>query len=95
MNELRIEPETLEGGGVRFRLEGVLDGGGAYLLRDRLSAVGEPVVVDFSRLQRLSDFGLGILAMGITDMQKNEVQFIGLGHHAQRILRAFGVAYAA
>jgi len=94
MSELRIEPEMLEGGGVRLRLEGVLDGSGAYLLRERIGQADGPVSVDFSRLQRLSDFGLGILAMGIAEL-KNEVQFVGLGHHAQRILRAFGVANAA
>lgn len=94
MSELSIEPEMLEGGGIRLRLGGVLDGGGAYLLRDRIGQANETVVVDFSRLQRLSDFGLGILAMGVTEMS-NEVQFVGLGHHAQRILRAFGVANAA
>ncbi|WP_373048856.1 STAS domain-containing protein [Vulgatibacter sp.] len=93
MSELTIEPEMGEGG-IRLRLGGVLDGSGAYLLRDQINQAGQPVVVDFSRLQRLSDFGLGILAMGLSEMP-NEVQFLGLGHHAQRILRAFGVANAA
>lgn len=93
-SELRIEAERSETGGVRLRLEGVLDGSGAYLLRDRITAVGQPVVVDFSRLERLSDFGLGLLAMAIGELEI-EVQFLGLGHHAQRILRAFGIRLAA
>ena len=94
MSELRIEPEMLGEGGVRLRLEGVLDGSGAYMLRERIGQAEGPVSVDFSRLQRLSDFGVGILAMGLSEIS-NEVQFIGLGHHAQRILRAFGIANAA
>jgi len=94
MSQLSIEPELLEGGGIRLRLGGVLDGNGAALLRNKINEVGQPVTVDFSRLQRLSDFGLGLLAMGVAEM-RNEVQFTGLGHHAQRILRAFGVANAA
>jgi len=94
MSELVIEPETLEGGGVRLRLGGVLDGNGAHLLRNRIAELDGPVAVDFSRLERLSDFGLGVLAMGLVEM-RNDVQLLGLGHHAQRILRAFGVANAA
>jgi hypothetical protein len=94
MNELLIEPESLEGGGVRLRLGGVLDKSGAELLCSKINEVSHPVAVDFSRLQRLSDFGLGILAMNLAEMP-NEVQFVGLGHHAQRILRAFGFANAA
>jgi|GEM_PF-1662412 len=93
-SELRIEAEATEAGGVRLRLEGVLDGGGAYLLRDRIALVGAPVIVDFSRLDRLSDFGLGLVAMAIGELGF-EVQLIGLGHHAQRILRAFGIRLAA
>lgn len=94
MSELLIEPEIMEDGATRLRLGGVLDGSGAYLLRDRISGYASPVVVDFSRLQRLSDFGLGILAMGVAEMDQ-EVQFVGVGHHALRILRAFGLAQAA
>jgi anti-anti-sigma regulatory factor len=94
MSELHIESEVRDGC-LRLRLEGVLDGGGAYLLRDRIAQCGDDaVVVDFSRLQRLSDFGLGILAMGLGD-HPGEVQLTGLGSHALRILRAFGVANAA
>ena len=93
MSELLIEPENLERGGMRLRLGGVLDGNGAYLLRDRIQALKGPLIVDFSRVQRLSDFGLGVLAMGLSD--RSDVQLVGLGHHAQRILRAFGIANAA
>lgn len=94
MTELLIEPEIMEDGALRLRLGGVLDGSGAYLLRERISAGSSPVVIDFSRLQRLSDFGLGILAMGIAEAN-HDVQFVGLGHHALRILRAFGLGQAA
>lgn len=94
MSDLVIEPEMLEDGGIRLRLGGVLDGSGAYLLRDRIAQEKGPVTVDFSRLQRLSDFGLGILAMGVTTLS-TQVHFVGLGHHAQRILRAFGVKSGA
>lgn len=92
--ELRIEAEATDTGVVRLRLEGVLDGGGAYVLRDRINLVGSPLIVDFSRLDRLSDFGLGLVAMAIGELGF-EVQLIGLGHHAQRILRAFGIPLAA
>lgn len=92
--ELRIEAEATDTGVVRLRLEGVLDGGGAYVLRDRITLVGSPLIVDFSRLDRLSDFGLGLVAMAIGELGF-EVQLIGLGHHAQRILRAFGIPLAA
>ena len=81
-------------GSVRVRLGGVLDGDGAYLLRDRLAETTGPVAVDFSRLQRLSDFGLGVLAMSVAELP-NEVNFVGLGRHGQQILRAFGVQIAA
>ncbi|WP_050726290.1 STAS domain-containing protein [Vulgatibacter incomptus] len=94
MSELRIEREAMEAGALRLRLEGVLDGGGAYLLRDRITSLAQPVVVDFSRLERLSDFGLGILGMAICELDL-DVQLVGLGNHAQRILRAFGIAAAA
>lgn len=94
MSELLIEPEYREDGALRLRLGGVLDGSGAYALRDRITQSTVPVVVDLSRLQRLSDFGLGILAMGVAEMS-NEVEFVGVGHHALRILRAFGLAQAA
>lgn len=93
-SELRIEAEPTGTDMIRLRLEGALDGGGAYVLRDRITLVGQPVVVDFSRLERLSDFGLGLLAMAIGELDF-EVQLIGLGHHAQRILRAFGIPLAA
>lgn len=93
MNELIITTETLEGS-IRLRLRGALDGGAAYALRDRIAGASSPVVVDCSQLQHLSDFGLGILAMALPQMEQ-EVQFVGLGHHAQRILRAFGVSHAA
>jgi anti-anti-sigma regulatory factor len=94
MSELSIEPEMLEGGGMRLRLGGVLDKNGAEMLRDRINEIGQPVTVDFSRLQRLSDYGLGHLAMNLAETS-SEVHFQGLGHHAQRILRAFGFANAA
>lgn len=95
MSELRIEAEPRAEGGVRLRLEGILDGGGAYVLRDRLVMIGRaPIVVDFSRLNSLSDFGLGILAMALAEMSF-EVQLVGLGHHPQRILQAFGISLAA
>ncbi|HWV36847.1 MAG TPA: hypothetical protein VN033_00025 [Vulgatibacter sp.] len=92
--ELRIEAEASDAGTLRLRLEGVLDGGGAYVLRDRITLIGAPVVVDFSRLDRISDFGLGLVAMSIGELDF-EVHLIGLGRHAQRILRAFGIALAA
>lgn len=94
MSELLIEQESLENGGVRLRLEGVLDGNGAYLLRERLTGLEGPIALDFSRLQRLSDFGLGLVAMAVADMPQ-EVSFLGLGRHGQQILRAFGVRIAA
>ncbi len=96
--DLQMELETLPGGGVVLRLGGALNGGGAYALRERIQATSDRsarVVVDFSRLQKLSDFGLGILAMGIADMHRHGVELVGLGHHAQRILKAFGVERAA
>ncbi len=94
MSELRIEAVAMNDGALLLRLEGVLDGGGAYALRDRITCSTLPVTVDFSRLDRLSDFGLGLLAMAIAELPV-EVQLLGLGHHAQRILRAFGIALAA
>lgn len=93
MNRFAIETEPLDRG-VRLRLQGVLDGGAAYTLRDQIFQMESPVILDCSRLEQLSDFGLGILAMAITEMEK-DVQFVGLGHHAQRILRAFGLPRAA
>ncbi|HLV60660.1 MAG TPA: STAS domain-containing protein [Fredinandcohnia sp.] len=93
MDGFAIETERLDRA-VRLRLQGTLDGGAAYRLRDRILALDAPVIVDCSRLERLSDFGLGILAMAITEMNR-EVEFVGLGHHAQRILRAFGLSRAA
>jgi anti-anti-sigma factor len=80
--------------GVRLRLQGHLDGSAAYVLRDRIAGLSTSVVVDCSRLEHLSDFGLGILAMAVPQMEQ-EVQFVGLGHHGQRILRAFGLSQAA
>lgn len=93
MSDLTIEPD-IDFDGRRLRLHGVLDGSGAYLLRDRLFSMEPPVIVDCSRLERISDFGLGILAMAITEM-RIDVQLVGLGRHAQRILRAFGISQAA
>lgn len=93
MNGLAIEMERLDSE-VCLRLQGSLDGGAAYRLRDRILDLDAPVVLDCSRLEKLSDFGLGILAMAITEMGR-EVHFVGLGHHAQRILRAFGLPKAA
>lgn len=93
MNGLAIETERFDTQ-VRLRLQGSLDGGAAYRLRDRILDLDAPVILDCSRLHQLSDFGLGILAMAIMEMGR-EVQFVGLGHHAQRILRAFGLPKAA
>jgi len=95
MSELRIEAEPTEDGCVRLRLEGRLDGGGAYILRDRIATIGRPpIIIDFSRLEGLSDFGLGLLAMALGELGF-EVQLVGVGHHAQRILQAFGISLAA
>lgn len=93
MSDLTIEPD-IDFDGSRLRLLGTLDGSGAYLLRDKLFALAPPVVVDCSRLDRISDFGLGLLAMAITEM-RIDVQLVGLGRHSQRILRAFGISQAA
>lgn len=93
MDDLAIEIERLDHA-VRLRLQGCLDGGAAYRLRDRILDLDAPVVLDCSRINQLSDFGLGILAMAITEMGR-EVEFVGLGTHAQRILRAFGLPRAA
>lgn len=93
MDGLAIEIERLDTA-VRLRLQGSLDGGAAYELRDRILELKVPVVIDCSRLHHLSDFGLGILAMAIMEMGR-EVEFVGLGMHAQRILRAFGLPKAA
>lgn len=93
MKELTIGSEPFEGG-IRLRLQGILDGSGAYALRDRIFKSDMPVIVDCSKLDHLSDFGLGIVAMAVAEMER-DVQFCGLGNHAQRILRAFGVSRAA
>lgn len=93
-SDLQVDAQSLPGGGIVLRLGGALDGGGAYQLRDRITSICDParrVVVDFTRVSRLSDFGLGILAMGISGLPEHGVELVGLGHHAQRILKAFGL----
>ena len=94
MSELFIEATPSgDGTGMTFRLEGVLDGEGSRVLRDQVLAAASPVAIDFAGLRAMPDSALGILASGLA--VRPNVKLVGLPRHAERILRAFGVARVA
>ncbi len=79
---------------LRIDLEGHFAGAEAHLLRVRVERAIEDgatlVEIDFSRVRHISDFALGILATGLGGAE--QVRLLGLPSHAQRVLRAFGLA---
>jgi anti-anti-sigma regulatory factor len=94
MSELFIEALPFDDGtGTTFRLEGVLDREGSSLLRDQVLAAPHRVAIDFAQLRSMPDSALGILASGLA--ARPNVKLVGLPHHAERILRAFGVTRVA
>lgn len=94
MSELFIEATPFgDGSGMHFRLEGILDREGSSILRDQVLASPSSVAIDFGHLREMPDSALGILASGL--QARPDVKLVGLPRHAERILRAFGLALVA
>ncbi len=76
-----------------LRLEGEFDLPAARMLEHSLRGFreGDVVRIDFSRVQRLHDYGIASLAQGLTKLEGATVRIEGLGTHHVRLLRYFGV----
>jgi hypothetical protein len=81
-------------GEIVIRIDGTFDRQAATRLTGWLGEVprGSSLVVDFSRVRDLQDFGLAAAAQKLATY--GPVQVVGLGRHQQRLLRYFGVAMA-
>lgn len=90
-------PKSKEPKELTIRLDGVFDGARAWDLRRRLEALPETpetrVVVDFSKVREFYDFGVAILAHGLSERHHLLPRVIlrGLRTHQLRLLRYFGV----
>lgn len=76
-----------------LRLEGKFDLPAARLLEHSLRGLkaGDRVRIDFSRVQRLHDFGIAALAQALAKIDGATVKIEGLSTHHVRLLRYFGV----
>ncbi len=76
-----------------LRLEGEFDLPAARVLEHSLRGFGpgDTVRIDFSRVQRLHDYGIAVLAQALTTLHGATVKLEGLATHHVRLLRYFGV----
>ncbi len=76
-----------------LRLEGEFDLPAARMLEHSLRGFhsGDTVRIDFSRVRRMHDYGIAMLAQALTKLDHATVKLEGLGTHHVRLLRYFGV----
>jgi hypothetical protein len=77
-----------------IRLEGVFDGSSAWELRHALrerGAAAQPVVIDFSAVRECHDFGVAVLAHGLTCDAPGLVELRGLQQRQAALVRFFGL----
>ncbi len=76
-----------------LQLEGEFDLPAARVLEHSLRGfkTGDTVRIDFSRVQRLHDYGIATLARALTKLDGATVKLEGLRTHHVRLLRYFGV----
>ncbi len=91
---MAIAPEATDD--VTIEMDGVFDGATALKLRERLDAarhLGKRIVLDFSKVSELRDFGMGVLAHGLAERAASlpRVSLRGLRTHQLRMLRYLGV----
>jgi anti-anti-sigma regulatory factor len=77
-------------------VEGPFDIAAASALRNRVAAVAPDghVVVDLARARDIQDLALASLASGLVEDHR-DVQFRGLSHHQERMLRYLGLGARA
>lgn len=75
-----------------IRLRGTFDGAAANRVAGRMRELprGADVVLDFSGVRQLHDFGLAAVARAIGE-RGPALSVRGLTHHHERLLRYFGV----
>jgi anti-anti-sigma regulatory factor len=80
-----------------IRVEGVFDGATAWDLRNRLEARRsgdqQNIVLDFTPVREMADFGVSVLAYWLAQRSNvlPRVQLRGLRTHQRRMFRYFGV----
>jgi hypothetical protein len=88
-----FEESRQPGGEVLIRLDGTFDAVAAWQLRGKLGGLSaaERVVLDFSRVREFADLGIAVVANGLAEAHRPQVEMRGLREHQHRLFRYFGV----
>jgi anti-anti-sigma regulatory factor len=83
----------MAGGEILVELDGTFDATAAWQLRGRLATLGiaHRVVLDFSRVREFHDLAIAVVANGLVDALRRNVEMRGLRDHQHRLFRYFGV----
>lgn len=79
----------------RLSLHGVFDGTSAWELRRVMARLGQrlPIVVSFSDVTELAEFGVATLAAGFQARRWPPVQFTGLQPGHRELMRQYGLEH--
>src|SRR5690606_2241248 len=90
MNRFRFETRW-EGGSLRLKLRGILDGSSAWELRHALEACEErAIVLDMEGLVETRDFGAAVLAAGLRRLEVERLTIL----HAPPLVEEWMERYA-